>query len=225
MRIVILLVLSLLSCFISLAQNYGNEWISYDQKHFSFPILESGIHKIEYAAMVNAGIPLGSISSANLQIFGKEKEIPIYIEDGGDAVIDNGDYVLFYAEANDGWLDSTLYDEEEWIGNPKYSLYNDTLQYFLTWNSEVSNFRFTIESAIDFENFDAEDFVIEERFNYYSNSYNEGEKSSDASSSFYMPGEGWGSSPKNGNNGYTWDFGDLNFDGISCVLTEYVDFR
>tara|TARA_B110000046_G_scaffold48754_1_gene54124 strand:+ start:7423 stop:12588 length:5166 start_codon:yes stop_codon:yes gene_type:complete len=214
MRIVILLVLSLLSCFISLAQNYGNEWISYDQKHFSFPILESGIHKIEYAAMVNAGIPLGSISSANLQIFGKEKEIPIYIEDGGDAVIDNGDYVLFYAEANDGWLDSTLYDEEEWIGNPKYSLYNDTLQYFLTWNSEVSNFRFTIESAIDFENFDAEDFVIEERFNYYSNSYNEGEKSSDASSSFYMPGEGWGSSPKNGNNGYTWDFGDLNFDGI-----------
>ena len=52
MRIVILLVLSLLSCFISLAQNYGNEWISYDQKHFSFPIVESGIHKIEYAANV-----------------------------------------------------------------------------------------------------------------------------------------------------------------------------
>jgi hypothetical protein len=157
---------------------------------------------------------LSSLSSSNLQIFGKEKEIPLFIQDGGDEAIENGDFILFFAERNDGWLDSTLYDNEEWIGNPKYSLYNDTLQYFLTWNSSSDNFRFIEEPSVDFENYTADDFVVEETFNFYSNSYNEGEKSADASSSFYMPGEGWGSTAKNGSAGYIWDFGTLDFAGI-----------
>lgn len=213
MRIGWLLLVSFFSTFAG-AQTYGNEWISYNQKYFSFPVVESGIYKIDYATLISAGVPLSSLSSSNLQIYGKEKEIPLHIEDGGDETIENGDFILFYAERNDGWLDSTLYDNEEWIGNPKYSLYNDTLQYFLTWNSTSDNFRFIQESSVDFENYIADDFVVEETFNFYSNSYNEGEKSADASSSFYMPGEGWGSTPKNGNAGYTWDFGTLNFTGI-----------
>ena len=213
MRIGWLLLVSFFSTFAG-AQTYGNEWISYNQKYFSFPVVESGIYKIDYSTLISAGVPLSSLSSSNLQIYGKEKEIPLHIEDGGDETIENGDFILFYAERNDGWLDSTLYDNEEWIGNPKYSLYNDTLQYFLTWNSTSDNFRFIQESSVDFENYIADDFVVEETFNFYSNSYNEGEKSADASSSFYMPGEGWGSTPKNGSAGYTWDFGTLNFIGI-----------
>ena len=191
--------------------------------------MESGIYKIDYSTLISAGVPLSSLSSSNLQIYGKEKEIPLHIEDGGDETIENGDFILFYAERNDGWLDSTLYDNEEWIGNPKYSLYNDTLQYFLTWNSTSDNFRFIQESSVDFENYIADDFVVEETFNFYSNSYNEGEKSADASSSFYMPGEGWGSTPKNGNAGYTWDFGTLNFTGIyqgsNAPLIDYRDVK
>jgi hypothetical protein len=213
MRIGILLLVSFFSTF-AVAQTYGNEWISYDQKYFSFPVAESGIYKIDYATLISAGVPLSSLSSSNLQIFGKEKEIPLFIQDGGDEAIENGDFILFFAERNDGWLDSTLYDNEEWIGNPKYSLYNDTLQYFLTWNSSSDNFRFIEEPSVDFENYTADDFVVEETFNFYSNSYNEGEKSADASSSFYMPGEGWGSTAKNGSAGYIWDFGTLDFAGI-----------
>ncbi|MDG2505399.1 MAG: hypothetical protein P8M87_04515, partial [Crocinitomicaceae bacterium] len=196
------------------AQTYGNEWISYDQRYYAFPVVQTGIHKIEHAALVNAGVPLETINSTNFQLFGKEKEIPLHIVDNNDGFINGGDYLLFYAEANDGWLDSTLYDDPDWIGNPRYSLYNDTLQYFLTWNSSNENLRFEVETANDFENYTPTDFVIEEEFNFYSSSYNEGEKSSDASSSFYMPGEGWGSAPKNGNSGYTWDFNSLIFNNI-----------
>ena len=90
-------------------------------------------------ALASSNVPVQAFSSENIQIFGREKEIPLYIEDGGDGTIDNGDYILFYAEKNDGWLDSTLYDDPSWIGNPKYSLYNDTIQYFLTWNNSTSN--------------------------------------------------------------------------------------
>ena len=224
MKFGFLLVVSLISTF-AVAQTYGNEWISYDQKYFSFPVVEAGIYKIDYPTLVAAGVPLSGLSSSNFQIFGKEREIPLFIEDGGDQTIESGDFIIFYAEGNDGWLDSSLYDNTDWIGNPKYSLYNDTLHYFLTWNSSTDNLRFSEETADDFENYSADEFVIEERFDFYSNSYNEGEKSADASSSFFMPGEGWGSTPQNGNNGYTWDFSALNFTGIyqgqNAPLIEY----
>ena len=161
MRIGFFLVVCFFSVFAG-AQTYGNEWISYDQKYFSFPVVESGIHKIDYNTLLNAGVPMSSLSSANFQIFGKEKEIPLFIEDGGDETMENGDFILFYAEGNDGWLDSSLYDNADWIGNPKYSLYNDTLHYFLTWNSSSDNSRFTEETGVDFENYAADDFVVEE---------------------------------------------------------------
>ena len=42
MRIGWLLLVSFFSTFAG-AQTYGNEWISYNQKYFSFPVVESGM--------------------------------------------------------------------------------------------------------------------------------------------------------------------------------------
>ena len=165
MRLMLIFLLSIMSAQLS-AQTYGNEWISYDQRYYAFPVVQTGIHKIEHAALINAGVPLETINSTNFQLFGKEKEIPLHIVDNNDGFINGGDYLLFYAEANDGWLDSTLYDDPDWIGNPRYSLYSDTLQYFLTWNSSNENLRFEVETANDFENYTPTDFVIEEEFNF-----------------------------------------------------------
>ena len=199
-------------CFQSLGQIYGNEWIDYNQKYYAFPVVENGIYRIDYNTMASSGIPLTSIDCNQFQIFGREREIPIYISDGGDNQMDNGDFILFYAERNDSWLDSTLYDDPEGIGNPKYSLYNDTIQYFLTWNEQLDNYRFVEETDIDFNNYVPSPFLIDEASLVYHEQYNEGIKSSSASSSFYMPGEGWGKSRKN--LGYTWDFSGLNFENI-----------
>ena len=99
-----------------LCQTYGNEWISYDQKYFSFPIVNTGIYKLDFTALNASGIPLSTFTSQNIQIFGREKELPLHIEDGGDSSIDPGDYILFYAQKNDGWLDSTLYQDPTKIG-------------------------------------------------------------------------------------------------------------
>ncbi|MDB4075573.1 MAG: hypothetical protein QNL36_03350 [Crocinitomicaceae bacterium] len=82
--------------------------------------------------------------------------------DGGDNSIDPGDYVLFYAERNDGWLDSTIFVDPNHIGNPGYSLYNDTLLYFFTWNSSTNNSRYVVESDVNFSAFSSvSDFIIE----------------------------------------------------------------
>jgi hypothetical protein len=109
------------------AQTYGNEWIDYSQTYYHFNIFNNGIYQLDYATLDSAGVPLNTFQSENIQIFGKERELPIHIEDGGDNSIDPGDYILFYAERNDGWLDSTIYIDSSTIGNPAYSLYNDTL--------------------------------------------------------------------------------------------------
>ncbi len=209
-----LLLFCISSHFNSFAQVYGNEWIQYNQKYYAFKIHTSGIHKIDYSALQNATITPNTFSSQNIQIFGREQEIPLYIEDGGDSSFDPGDYLLFYAEKNDGWLDSTLYASASDVGNPKYSLYNDTIQYFFTWNTATNNKRFQLETDTDIAAYAPSNYILFERFQSNNSSYNEGEKYSYASSSFFTSGEGWGSSQVNGAGGYTWDASTTQIDQI-----------
>ena len=187
-----------------IAQTFGNEWINYSQSYYSIKIVNDGVYRIDSLTLANAGIPVGSIASENFQLFGREKEIPLHIEDGGDSNLDGTDYILFYAQRNDGWLDSTIYVDPTTIGNPGKSLYNDTIQYFLTWNSSTSNLRYTVETDVDFASFTPATHCLSLTKSDYSGEYFEGEKFSDLSSSYYVPGEGWGNGKANGApNGYT----------------------
>lgn len=221
----VFLSITLFTCFLGNAQQFGNEWINYSQKYYSFPIVQNGIYKIDYQTLLNFGIPVNSIPSNAWQIFGKEKEQPLYIADGGDNQLDSGEVIYFYAEKNDGWLDSTLYDDPSWMGNPKYSLYNDTLRYFITWNVSLNGLRFTEEIDVDFASYQTANYILFEKSQSFNLAYNEGEKASDASSSFFVPGEGWGNTMQNGNNGYTWNYSSVSLDniytGIDAPLIQY----
>jgi hypothetical protein len=212
----ILVCLFFINIVASKAQNFGNEWINYNQKYYSFPVVQSGIYKLDYSTLLSAGIPLNTFQPSNIQIFGREKEVSLFIEDGGDNTLNSGDYILFYAQRNDGWLDSTLYDDPSWLGNPKYSLYNDTIQYFFTWNNLTTNKRVQIETDINVSAHSPANFVLFEKSSWYNEKYNEGEKNSDASSSYFVHGEGWGKTPINGvnNTPQLWDFGTTQFESI-----------
>ncbi len=197
-RLTILLLL-LLTPIIGFAQPYGNEWINYGQSYYKFPIFEDGIYRLDYNTLSNANIPLTTFQSENIQLFGKEREIPIHIEDGGDNTIDPGDYILFYAEGNDGWLDSSMYLTPDDIGNPAYSLYNDTLMYFFTWNASTNNLRFTVETDVNFGAYgNVADYITYNATVFGDDQYFEGVRSTYVSSSFYTSGEGWGNGRKDG---------------------------
>ena len=189
------------------AQSYGNEWIDYGQSYYRFPIAEKGIYRISYQALSTSGVPVSSISPDQFQIFAKEKEVPLYIEDGGDNSFDAGDYIEFYAQGNDGWLDSILYDTPQDIGNPGYSLYNDTLFYFLTWNvSSANTSRYVVETSTDFSNYAPSDYFWDEASINYNSRYYGGFSVSDTYSSYFSSGEGWGGPNYNGANNYTHTF-------------------
>lgn len=185
-------------------QQYGNEWINYGQKYYKFTVLEDGIYQISYQSMLDAGIPVNTISPNQFQVFGKERELPLFVVDGGDNSFDNGDFIEFYAESNDGWLDSLLYDIPNDIGNPAYSLYSDTLYYFLTWTTGSAK-RFVEETDINYSIYNVAPYVFQEsELNYNSDYYGGVAEYYSSFSSFFVEGEGWGSPNYNGmSSGYS----------------------
>ena len=177
----------------SFSQKYGNEWIDYTQKYYSFYIAKDGVYKLDYSTIRSSGIDPKTFTSANIQLIGREREIPIHIVDGGDNKLDSGDYILFHAKQNDGWLDSILYEKPKDIGNPSYSLVSDGLYYFFTWNSKTTNLRFTPELSVDYSNYALTNYWISKNYYYDINYYSEALDVNNLSSTFYLPGEGFGS--------------------------------
>ena len=178
----------------SYAQTFGNEWIEYSQKYYSFKIWKDGVYKIDYTTLVNANIPLNSISSNNLQIFGFEKEQPILVVDGNDGSFDNGDYILFYAQKNTSWLDTVMFMDGANNGNKYYPLYNDTITYFLTWNNLSSNNRMIVETDVNYSNYSPSSYFYKTNYISFSNVYNIGYDILGVSYSHYHEAEGWSSS-------------------------------
>lgn len=188
----------------ALAQPYGNEWINYSQKYYQFKIVSEGIYRIDYETLLSSGIDPSAFSSANMQVFGKDREIPLIVFDGGDNLFNNeADYFLFYAERNDGWLDSILYEAPHTIGNPGYSIFSDTISYFFTWNTSTSNARYSVESDNNFDSYlPALTYVLAKAENYSTADYNIGYVDGIQLSQF-TPGEGYYSGMWNGSSGFT----------------------
>ncbi|MDC0314157.1 hypothetical protein OAL26_03425, partial [Flavobacteriales bacterium] len=198
MRIISLLIILFIGN-VSKAQTYGNEWIDYSQQYFHFPIYNTGIHRINYAdlnaSLTNNGVFISAINTDNFQIFGRENEVFIDVNDGGDNTLDPGDYIEFYAEKNDGWLDEKLYDSLQAQPDQYYSLFNDTLQYYFTWNNAGDNNRIYQEADVNYPAHVSIDYCWKKNYIRHSNQYNEGPKYEGLSSPAYSLGEGWASSP------------------------------
>jgi hypothetical protein len=129
------------------AQNYGNEWINYTQKHYRISIPKTGLYRIDYTTLINAGIPLGSINPKNFQLFCKGEEQYIHVNGESDNVFNPADYIEFYAKKNDASFDSLVYTSSR-IPNPYYALFNDTNYVFLTWNNSINNKRVLFETDV-----------------------------------------------------------------------------
>ena len=115
---------------------YGNEWIDHDNQYWRFDVYADGAYRIDSAALATAGFPLGSVELDDLMLFGREKQVPIYIHGGEDGVLNGADYIEFIGRKNDGWIDTRMFASPQEHANPWYSLVNDTIHYFLTWDSD-----------------------------------------------------------------------------------------
>ena len=209
-------------CFVAYlcySQQYGNEWINYNQKYFKVPIYKTGLHRISRQALVAAGFPINNIHPKNIQMFAKGKELCIYVHGEDDGIFNNTDYIEFYAEANDGWYDSLLYKYPEKIANPYYSLFNDTINYFLTWNQSQNNCRAIFELDTNFSQYQSathsfcyvEKLIVKSDYYYYGDI-----------GCWYNRAEGWSSYFADINQPISISISTPNYAAVS--LPSYISF-
>ena len=153
----------------SFAQPFNNSWINYSQQYYKFKIAKTGIYRIDSATLASSGVPISTINPQNIQLFARGVEVPIHIEGEGDGAFNNTDFIEFYGEYNDGWLDEPLYGGASEHPSPYYSLFNDTINYYLTWNTLTSNNRLVLETDVNFGAYTPINYFEKERVQFFSN--------------------------------------------------------
>jgi len=115
-------------------------------------IIGNGMYRIPYSTLKQVWPDLDNTNPKTFQLFGRGEEISIYIKGESDDKWDDGDYIDFYAQKNDGWFDEDLYP----TGNQtnKYaSLYSDTAVYYLTRNASIFNKHLSETSDTNYNSF------------------------------------------------------------------------
>lgn len=176
-------------------QNFGDEWIDYNQEYFKINIIQDGIYRLTYDDLNDAGFPVNSVIPSRIQIFYKGVELAIKVEGQQDGKFDPSDYLEFYAVKNDGTSDTELYISPENQPHTYYNLFSDVSAYFLTYKlsneigKRVNPF---FENNVD--NISEEIGYKKEILQLFTSSYSEGESygsTNDIVLSQYDNGEGW----------------------------------
>jgi hypothetical protein len=203
--LLLLFILSLIFTNKGISQNYGNEWINYSQKYFSFKIHQTGWYRMDYAAidagLSSIGIDVSTIPTSQFQLFGKEQELSIRVEDGGDGFLNPGDFIEFYAYRNDGWKDHTLYlNPSNDQMDTYYSYVNDTINYYFSFTNGAPGKRIIQETDINTVAYPTPAYCWVKNFHKWTGGYNLGPIYEGLSAPIYGRGEGYGNLyNKNGN--------------------------
>jgi hypothetical protein len=209
-------------CNQTFAQNFGNEWINYDQTYFKIKITQKGIYQLTFNELKSAGFPI-NINPQKVQLFRSGKEQAIYIKGEEDKVFNETDFIEFYAEGNDGSLDSLLYSPTSSQPHQYYSLYSDTASYFLTYiaDNQITK-RIKILTETNSYNLKEEPFHWEESLQLFTSSYHIGQplpigasQSTGVLLSNYSYGKGWTGDILNKNTFYNFDINLRNIIKIN----------
>ncbi len=199
MKSIALLLSICLSAVAAKGQNFGNEWINYNQTYYTIPIAEDGVYRITYSDFISAGIQINTVDPNNIRMYAFAEEVPIYIEGVGDGSFNSGDYIEFIGEANDGRRETVLYDNPADQPNPDYSLFSDTVRYFITVGTSGGS-RFN-EIDQNVEAYSPRNYVWHRSQEVFSNTYHDQPQLLDTppfnnpnfrlSLSDFQVGEGW----------------------------------
>ena len=171
------------------AQSGTNQWIDYTKPYFKFPVTKDGLYKITYASL-NSAFP--NIDPQRIQVFARGTEQYIYFEGENDGILDPNDFILVYAQRNDGYFDMQMYDSAAASPNPYYSLFNDTIYYFVTYNNSTSNKRYNEDTDLNFSGYTASTHFKYSDYKYYNGQYSGGLVTSlNTYYPKYTIGEGW----------------------------------
>jgi hypothetical protein len=178
------------SSLYSFSQNFGDEWIDFNQTYYKLKVAKEGLYKISYELLKNGQVDEKFLrSNANLQLWHRGKQIPISIQAKGDS-LRAGNYIVFYGTKNDGEQDEQLYYPKTNLYNQYTNLFSDTTAYFLTVSEKSPWLR--IDTLGYQKNTNGSDYGIAEYLKTYFDAYwTVGYESEDPILTFFSPCEGW----------------------------------
>jgi hypothetical protein len=125
------------------ARVYASNSILATGDWYQISVTENGIYKITYDFLNKLGLNASAINPTNIRLYGNGGEMlaednavfrnddlvenAIQVVDGGDGKMDQGDYILFYANGPH----SILKDSAKKQFTHQYNIYNDVSYYFL----------------------------------------------------------------------------------------------
>jgi hypothetical protein len=182
------------------AQPFGNEWIDFNNTYLKFPVAQQGVYRLNYSELNSAlglvGMSPSGLDPRNVQVFFRGKEQFVLFVGEQDGSLDPGDYLLLWAQGNDGFSDTSLYLAGRHHPNPHYNLFSDTAWYYITWNNSTSNKRYRIQPKTNAGGRSAVSWVMTESHVEQHSYYNEGERDFySVSTPLYIRGEGWMGQP------------------------------
>jgi hypothetical protein len=125
---------------------FGNEWIDYSKTYFRIPISADGVYRLSTATLTAAGVP-SSVAGERFQLFVMGREMPIYTST--NTTFGGADFIEFYGHKHRNDMDSLLFPKGAAVMlNPEASMINDTLTYFLTWNTTGTNKRLPTQANV-----------------------------------------------------------------------------
>ena len=210
-------------CFSRLAQAqmvngtdtlYGNEWIKYQNTYLRIKVAADGVYRIPQQQLTAAGFPAGSVPASALRLYRYGTQVPVYTST--ENTLSGADFVEFWGESNKGAVDRYLADNpEEALLNPQYSLFNDTVFYYLTWNDDTPPLRMA-SAPNNLVNLPPKtEWCWFDAVQVYNNQYYKREISKDITYSWY-DGDGWGLSIANGT--LTQNLPDMYMAGPPATL-------
>ncbi|NTW31736.1 MAG: hypothetical protein HGB12_03775, partial [Bacteroidetes bacterium] len=210
--------------FHAFSQQYGNEWINYNNQYFRIFVYSDGIYRIDSTALANSGINVSNINPKNIQIFGRGVQQYIYIKGESDNHFNSGDYIEFYGEHNDGWYDYKLFANPSDQPNPAYSMFNDTAVYYLTINqNSVSNFRMISENDTLYSSYSATPYFNKVTRTNYTGTYFFGETDGNGvTDPEYVPSEGWFDAGFNLGSSITKNIATTNVFNLDSATIEFL---
>ncbi|SNC60260.1 CARDB protein [Hymenobacter gelipurpurascens] len=119
---------------------YGNEWIVPGQQYYRIKLARTGLYRLDYQYLTQAGA--GGVSPQRLQLWRRGREVAIHVG-GNQSSLDPTTFVEFFGQKNDAALDRGMFRSASDQAQPYFSMFTDTAAYFLTWSNVAPGKRMT----------------------------------------------------------------------------------
>jgi hypothetical protein len=156
-----LLILAAVSCVNVQAQrSYKANSVLASGNWYKIAVKEAGVYKIDLPFLNSLGASTNNVSSNSIRLFGNGgvmlpeannvsppddlEENAIMVVDGGDGVLNTGDYILFFSNGADQWLKDSV--NKRFIH--KKNLYSDSAYYYISIGGNGKRIQSTANSLL-----------------------------------------------------------------------------